>query len=193
LSNVSIAVIHYPAYDKNGNIVATSLNNVELHDLARTCMTFETDLCYIVSPLPKQRQLMDQLLDHWLKGYGATYNPDRSLALRKIVMRSTLEEVLSDMDPHNRPLVIGTSSRERGTRTISYEELRKRVRTAGERFLLLFGTGWGLTENVIEQCHMMLPPLKGAGDFNHLSLRVAMGIILDRIFGERGGAYERDG
>jgi hypothetical protein len=35
-------------------------------------------------------------------------------------------------------------------------------------------------------------PIRGKGDYNHLSLRVAIGIILDRIFGERGGWNERD-
>jgi hypothetical protein len=56
--------------------------------------------------------------------------------------------------------------------------------------LVLFGTGWGLTEKVVERCERMLEPISGAGDYNHLSLRVALGIILDRIFSQRGGHHE---
>ncbi|MEN6615563.1 MAG: RNA methyltransferase, partial [Syntrophorhabdus sp.] len=50
--------------------------------------------------------------------------------------------------------------------------------------------GWGLTEEVVERCDRMLEPISGAGDYNHLSLRVALGIILDRIFSQRGGNHE---
>ena len=56
--------------------------------------------------------------------------------------------------------------------------------------LVLFGTGWGLAEEVVERCDRMLEPISGAGDYNHLSLRVALGIILDRIFSLRGGNHE---
>jgi hypothetical protein len=56
--------------------------------------------------------------------------------------------------------------------------------------MLLFGTGWGLSNEIVDRCDKMLMPIKGNCDYNHLSLRVALGIILDRIFGERGGHYE---
>jgi hypothetical protein len=49
--------------------------------------------------------------------------------------------------------------------------------------LLVFGTGWGLTDKVLKQVDFMLEPLHGIGNFNHLSVRSAVSIILDRLIG----------
>ena len=84
---VSLAIIHYPVLDKRGDIVSTSITNLELHDAARSCMTFGVELCYIVTPLEKQRAIAEQLVDHWKDGYGRQYNPHRAKALEKICMK----------------------------------------------------------------------------------------------------------
>lgn len=192
MNNVYIAIIHYPVYDKNLEIVATSVTNMEIHDIARSCMTFGIDLCYIVTPLVKQRQIMEKLIHHWEHGYGLTYNPLRSAALEKIRVCSDIEEMLTEIRISGDPVIIGTSSRERDDKSIGYHELRDMISEEERPFLMLFGTGWGLTGTTVELCDKMLIPVKGIGDYNHLSLRVALGIILDRIFGERGGKDERD-
>ena len=192
LGNIYVAIIHYPAYDKNHEIVATSLNNMEIHDIARSCMTFDIDLCYIVTPLPKQRQIMERLIHHWEHGYGPTYNPIRSKALEKIKMCDNIKEMLNEISAAGAPLVVGTSSRPDNDKAIGYQEFKDLIHREKRPVLLLFGTGWGLTESTVELCDKMLLPVKGRGDYNHLSLRVALGIILDRIFGERGGKDERN-
>jgi len=192
LSSVFIAIIHYPVYDKNREIVATSVTNMEIHDIARSCMTFGIDLCYIVTPLVKQRKIMEKLIHHWEHGYGLTYNPLRSVALEKIRVCSDIEEMLTEIRMSGDPVIIGTSSRERDDKLIGYHELRDVISKEERPFLMLFGTGWGLTGTTVELCDKMLMPVKGSGDYNHLSLRVALGIILDRIFGERGDKDERD-
>jgi hypothetical protein len=33
----------------------------------------------------------------------------------------------------------------------------------------------------------VLPPIQGAADYNHLSVRSAAAIVLDRLFGDRNG------
>ena len=177
-------------YDKNGEIVATSLTNLEIHDIARTCMTFDIGLCYIVTPLTKQREIAARLVDHWLNGYGATYNPVRGEALKKVRIVSDFDSMVHDIEGD--PLIVGTSSKERQGKTIGSAELFARMEAGDRPVLIIFGTGWGLSEEVVDRCDKMLMPIKGKGDYNHLSLRVAIGIILDRIFGERGGCDERD-
>ncbi len=177
-------------YDKNGEIVATSVTNLEIHDIARTCMTFGIGLCYIVTPLVKQREIAAKLVDHWLNGYGAVYNPARSEALKKVRVVGDIEEMVRDME--GEPLIVGTSSRERHEKRIGSKELYSLMEAGERHVLVLFGTGWGLSDQVVDRCEKMLVPIKGKGDYNHLSLRVAIGIILDRIFGERGGWNERD-
>ncbi len=49
---------------------------------------------------------------------------------------------------------------------------------------LLFGTGWGLTQEVKDSSDYVLAPIEGKG-YNHLSVRSAVAIILDRLLGER--------
>jgi hypothetical protein len=178
---VSLAIIHYPVLDKRGDIVSTSINNLEMHDVARSCMTFGIELCYIVTPLGKQRAIAEQLVEHWRSGYGQTYNPDRAKALGKISIRKSLGDVMAEFDGPQ-PHVIGTSSRERDA-SIGHDELKKWIVSDPRPFLLLFGTGWGLPPEIVGGCERTLLPIRGPGDYNHLSLRVAIGIILDRLFG----------
>jgi tRNA (guanine37-N1)-methyltransferase len=52
-------------------------------------------------------------------------------------------------------------------------------------FLLLFGTGHGLAQEVLERADLALPPIR-PGSYNHLSVRAACAIILDRLFGDLG-------
>jgi hypothetical protein len=191
MGSVYLAIIHYPVLDKRGDIVATSLTNLELHDVARSCMTFGVELCYIVTPLRKQTWIAERLVEHWESGYGASYNPDRAQALKKIKIIESIETMMTEVSAVGNPVVIGTSSKQ-GFETVDYEGLRARIRKEDRPFLLLFGTGWGLPAEVTGQCEKMLMPVRGRSNYNHLSLRVAIGIILDRILGERGGDYERD-
>ena len=186
---VYLAIIHYPVLDKRGDTVATSLTNLELHDVARSCMTFGVELCYIVSPLRRQTSIAEKLIEHWESGYGARYNPDRAQALAKIRIVGSIDEMMREIRAAGSPVVIGTSSRQ-GSELVNYEELRAWIQKDDRPFLLVFGTGWGLPTVVTEQCERMLMPIRGRGDYNHLSLRVAIGIILDRILGERGGDHE---
>ena len=47
--------------------------------------------------------------------------------------------------------------------------------------MILFGTGWGFRPEVFDNVDYVLEPILGAGDFNHLSVRSAVAILLDRI------------
>ncbi|MCS7280565.1 MAG: RNA methyltransferase [Desulfobacterota bacterium] len=186
--NLSVAVIHYPVYNKNREIIATSVTGIEIHDCARTCMTFNVNLCYIVTPLEKQREIIEKMREHWVSGYGFKYNPLRAQALSIVRTAPSLEKVLSELkelDPGL--LVVGTSAKRRESKNLTYEEFYEMLTERKISALLLFGTGWGLTDDTVSMCDRMLEPISGLGNYNHLSMRVAMGIILDRIFNPRGG------
>ncbi len=45
------------------------------------------------------------------------------------------------------------------------------------------GTGWGLSDEIFAASGMTLEPIKGCGDYNHLSVRSATAIMLDRLLG----------
>ena len=54
-ANVSVALLHYPVYDKNRQVVATAVTNLDLHDIARAAKTFGLFRYYVVTPVPEQR------------------------------------------------------------------------------------------------------------------------------------------
>ena len=41
-----------------------------------------------------------------------------------------------------------------------------------------------MTEEIMDQLDHILDPIRGRGQYNHLSVRSAAAIILDRMFGE---------
>jgi hypothetical protein len=82
-----------------------------------------------------------------------------------------------------------TAAREVGP-AISFDEGRRRVEGDGEgdghgkAVLVLFGTGWGLAQGVIAGADAVLEPIRPRrGDYNHLSVRAACAIALDRLLG----------
>jgi hypothetical protein len=68
--------------------------------------------------------------------------------------------------------------------SIRYPELRQRL-LAGKPYVLLMGTAWGLSAEFIMAADHILEPVKGAAGYNHLSVRSAASIILDRLLGRQ--------
>jgi hypothetical protein len=83
------------------------------------------------------------------------------------------------------PLLVATSAREMSKKGVSFDELRNRLKDDSRPVYLLFGTGWGMTEELIDVCDVILPPIMGNSEFNHLSVRAAVAIMLDRVAGDR--------
>jgi hypothetical protein len=84
-----------------------------------------------------------------------------------------------------RPLVVVTSAKPQGT--VPYSALRRRL-DDGAHALVLFGTGSGLADSVLGLADLVLAPIVGPADadgtrWNHLSVRSAAAIILDRLRG----------
>ena len=53
--------------------------------------------------------------------------------------------------------------------------------------LVVFGTGWGLAPEVIRSADAILEPIRASIEtrYNHLSVRSACAITLDRLLGAR--------
>jgi hypothetical protein len=79
-----------------------------------------------------------------------------------------------------------TSARGEGHQVLTYTHARARMNTSEKASLIVFGTGWGLAPEIIASSDGFLAPLEGAGTgYNHLSVRAACAIILDRLRGGR--------
>ena len=179
-----VALLHYPVYNKRREVVATSLTTINLHDLARLATTYGVAGCYVVTPFERQRQLADRMVTHWTEGYGAAYNPTRGEALQNLRVVGSLAEVVQAVASRcgRTPCTIASDARQVPGCT-SYAQMRARIWRRREAFLLLLGTGWGLAADLMDACDYVLAPITVGERYNHLPVRVAAGIMLDRLLG----------
>lgn len=180
------ALLHYPVYNKKKQVINTSLTNLDLHDIARASRTYALTGYYLIQPIESQRQLMGDLLAHWQSGFGAAYNPDRQEALSLVRILPQFEDAVADIAAKfgGRPRIIVTGAGLSGD-IIGYRRLRRLMETEGGDYLLVFGTGWGLAPEITDTADFRLSPIYGLNGYNHLSVRSAAAIILDRLMGDR--------
>jgi len=180
-----VALIHYPVVNKNGEVIASAVTNLDLHDIARASKTYGVIGYYVVTPLEDQKALVEKIISHWVTGVGAAYNPVRREALELIRVKDSVAAVIEDIRNRGEgmPKTVVTSAREY-PRSIGYETFREMLET-GSPYLLNFGTAWGLSESLISEADYVLNPIKGKCGYNHLSVRSAVSIILDRVMGVR--------
>ncbi len=183
MNRVSLALVHHPVVNKNGEVIGSAVTNLDLHDIARAAKTFGVDQYYITTPYEEQQQLVKEIIDHWQTGYGAGYNPARKSALSIVQLAVSLDAAVEELTSRygTKPLIVTTSARMH-EKTLPYAILHKKI-ASGTPVLLLFGTAHGLAPEVMEAADAVLPPIKGSTDYNHLSVRSAVAIILDRLMG----------
>jgi len=183
--NVYLALLHYPVCNKNGEIIASALTNLDVHDIARSAKTFGIRTYFVVTPTKSQHQLLHRILNHWREGFGGKYNKERKEALLLVKAAYDLEEVIEcvSKEEGKNPLIVMTSARAK-ERCISYSALRDKIRD-GHSLLLVFGTGWGLAEEAMVKADYLLPPISGGTEYNHLAVRSAAAIIVDRLLGRQ--------
>lgn len=183
---LDIALIHYPVWNKKQEIIGSAVTNLDIHDIARAGKTYGVNNFYIVTPFADQQKLVGEIIEHWRHGYGARYNNDRREAFSILKVCACLDDLYDDYTRNDlqRPLTLATSAQANKQNQFSYGALRQRL-VEGEHCLVLFGTGWGLAPKVMADVDAFLPPVGGGTTYNHLSVRSACSIILDRLLGER--------
>ncbi len=181
---VYIFLLHYPVYNKRGEVVCSAIANIDLHDLARVSRTYGVKGVYIVQPMDSQREVAKELLEYWMKGRGKEYNPLRREALELVELFPSFEEALERVREREKeePVKITTDASLKSEKLIDIEKARRFLWE--KPVVLIFGTAWGLCEEVFERCDYFLEPIWGRLDeYNHLSVRSACSIYLDRILG----------
>jgi hypothetical protein len=184
---VAVALVHHPVLDRRGDEVTTAVTNLDVHDIARTARTYGVTRFYVVTPVEEQGALVERLLDHWRRGFGASYNPDRREALELVETVATVEEALTRWESFAGEPAVPVLTGAGRTDGISFARCRQLSRT--RPLLIALGTGWGLAPCLFEQGWTVLSPVAGVGGYNHLPVRAAAAIILDRLFG-RGSTLE---
>jgi hypothetical protein len=180
-----VALVHHPVLDGQGAVVTSAVTNLDVHDLARTARTYGMSDYFIVHPVAAQRELVERIHQHWTVGSSGRRIPDRREALTLLRVVDSLEAALGSLGGRERVDVWVTAARDLGA-TLSFADARARLEREGKPVLIVFGTGWGLASSVVGVADALLEPIRAArGDYNHLSVRSACAIALDRLFGGR--------
>jgi hypothetical protein len=181
---LSVALLHHPVKNKHGEIITSAVTNLDLHDIARIAKTYGVESFYVVTPLEDQRALVEKIVSHWIDGWGGTYNPNRKEALSLVKVKDSLIQVVDDIKAEAgtdvRVVVTCASEKQNALR---FEDFKNRLNDPAHAYLLAFGTAWGLTEEFLESADFVLEPIKGKTEYNHLPVRSAVAIILDRLLG----------
>jgi len=179
--NLHLALVHYPVINKNGDIIPSAITGLDLHDMARAGKTYGVRSFYVLTPLKDQQILAERLTAHWKAGAGAAYNPVRREALELIHIRNSISEAVAHIRSMGEgdPKTLVTCARDHQG-SLSHARFRDMLKN-GLPYLLMFGTAWGLSPEVIAGADYILEPIKGNTEYNHLSVRSAASIILDRL------------
>jgi hypothetical protein len=179
-----VALTHYPVMNKNGEVIASAVTNLDIHDISRAAKTYGIDPFYVVTPLEDQKTLVSRIVSHWTNGPGAGYNASRKAALDLVRIEESLDAVITHISGfgHGRPKVVATCAR-RFEQSIGYDGLREKIKS-GEPCLLVFGTAWGLADQLLDSADYILAPIRGNAAYNHLSVRCAAAVIFDRLLGD---------
>ena len=183
MPNLYVALTHYPVVNKSGDIITSAVTNLDLHDISRAAKTYGVKSFYVVTPLKDQQVLAQRIIAHWTDGTGATYNPARRCALETIKVIDSIADAVDDIKAieNQDPKTVVTSAKKYPSR-VSFAKFRTVLKTDMPHLLVL-GTAWGLAEGFISEADHVLEPIMGSTDYNHLSVRTAAGIILDRLLG----------
>lgn len=190
---VYCALVHHPVRNREGASITSAITNVDVHDIARSSRTYRLAGYFVVSPIAAQRLLVDRILDHWRTGAGARRVPDRTEALSRCHPVESIEAALAMIEAERgeRAEMVVTEARpELATRALGWGAMRSRLATTTRPTLILFGTAHGLHPDVLSRADVVLEPIEGAADYNHLSVRAAAAITFDRLF--RREAAETD-
>lgn len=178
-----LALVHYPTINKEGRTVTTSVTNFDIHDISRAARTYGVTNYFIITPVELQQQFTRRIMNHWLEGSGGLYNPSRKEALEGVEIASDLAEAGDVIfGKHGRhPVWIATSAK-KYPNSINCGQLKSKLENDPEQpICLVFGTGYGLHPQIIELADHILEPIRGHDGWNHLSVRSAVSIYLDRL------------
>ncbi len=188
-----VALAHYPVYDRQNEVVTTSVTTLDVHDIARSVATYGLAGYFVVSPIQVQREKVEQTVAQWvekrvsLSAGGVGSDDHRIHALKFVHTTDSLESAMSQIEAEHgqTPFVVATSAQDGSAPRGSAKDLWLRAVSHRQPVLLVFGTGWGLAREVVDCADFVLAPVRGRTAFNHLSVRSAVSVVLDRLFAAR--------
>ncbi len=178
-----VALLHHPVYNRQGRVVTTAVTNLDVHDIARAARTYGLGGYFVVTPVQLQRELVSEIVGHWTGEYGEANLPRRqAMETVRVVpnLAGAVEQITAE---YGEPPLLAATAARASEDTVDWQQWKKGRDSGEQPVLLLFGTGWGLADQVFEEAQVRLAPIWGPTEYNHLSVRSAVVIALDRLFG----------
>jgi len=164
----------------------TSVTTIDVHDIARSCATYGIKKFFVVTPLKDQQELLRVFFEFWHTDQGQKYNENRYDAMSAVQVVSSLAEaecIIAQLHQGVAPLKLATSARPvAGVTSLAFND-QTAAWAHNRPVAILFGTGQGMTNELLQACDYVLVPVHGFTQYNHLSVRAAVAIILDRWLG----------
>ncbi|MFT7579986.1 MAG: hypothetical protein ACI9MR_001653 [Myxococcota bacterium] len=184
-----IGLVHHPIVGRDDTVVTTAVTNQDIHDLARSARTYDAAGYYIITPIAQQRSLVTRIVAHWRDGEGRNHQPTRARSFERVHVADSIATAVAEITKitGHTPICIGTTARPTNA-TTTYRAMGTRIANEQGSALLLLGTGWGLAPAAMALAGVILPPIEaiaGRDGYNHLSVRSAGAIVLDRLLGTR--------
>ena len=179
-AKLHVALVHHPVLNRDGSPGTSAITNLDVHDIARSCRTYDVASYFLVHPIELQRALVERIVEHWTFASSAERIPTRKDALSLVRAIPSLEAMYAELGGREAITLWGTSAAMR-EESLSFAAARDALAASTKDVVLLLGTSWGLTPEVLASCDSILAPIAGSTKWNHLSVRAACAIMLDRI------------
>ncbi|MBC8070890.1 MAG: RNA methyltransferase [Deltaproteobacteria bacterium] len=176
---LSIALLHHPVLNRIGEEITSTVDHFDVMDGSRLTRTYGVQRFYVVNHVPAQQALVERLIRHGTAGDGREARGEFAHTLWAPDLASVVADETRVLG--RRPTVIATTAGQ-SPDAVGFATLRGRL-IGGEPMLVLFGKAWGLSTNALASADVRLAPIDGGTGFNHLSVRSAMAIIVDRLLG----------
>ncbi len=185
MSKIYLGLVHYPVNNREGDIITSSITNLDIHDISRSAITFGVNKFFIIHPNERQKEIFTKIVSFWKTDLAKYYNKDRVEALTVIDFLPSIEDSIKKVKNQDGrdPIVITTTAAKMDGQ-LSFSQ-SKRLFKEERSILLLFGTGNGLTKEVHQKADFILEPIIGPTLYNHLSVRSAVAIVLDRLTSDK--------
>jgi tRNA (guanine37-N1)-methyltransferase len=175
---LDVALVHHPVVDRTGQVITATIDHFDVFDASRLSLTYPIGTVFVVNPEPSQRALAERLIKH---GTDAHRAEDRRGVMHKTTWVPDLQGAIEAIRARDgrRPRVIATSARPQPN-AIGFAELRAEL-SRGEPHLLLVGKASGLAQEALDGADLRLCPIDAGTGYNHLSVRSALAIMIDRL------------
>jgi hypothetical protein len=179
---IYLGLVHSPVYNKSNEVITSGITNLDVHDISRSAMTYGVKSFFLIHPNERQKEIFEHILRFWKSDVGCFFNPHRVDALSIINFSDSIEMTIDLIRKQegSDPIIITTTARRRDNQK-SFLQTSDIIELSDRPVLILFGTGNGLHESVHETADFVLVPIQATSGYNHLSVRSAVAIVLDRL------------